>query len=191
MNDLIETDLTPETEEPKQSRQGKVMLGVIALVGLGLLAIFYYGVLNPPNKRVSEGMAPPIEMKTYDGEPISLAAYRGKPVIVNFWASWCLSCREEQPILEAAWRKYKDRVMFIGIAYLDQEVNARAYMEEFDVTYPYGPDLGSRIYTAYHVQGVPETFFIDAEGKLHGFHVGPISAQALDERIQQLLAAVP
>jgi len=183
--------MNPETPPERRSGQGRLMVSAIAFVGIILVAVFYWGVLNPPTRRPESGKAPAIELKTYDGDPISLAAYRGKPVVVNFWASWCLSCREEQPILEAAWRKYQDRVMFLGIAYLDQEVNARAYMEEFDVTYPYGPDMGSRIYTAYHVQGVPETFFIDAEGKLHGFHVGPISAAALDQRIQELLAITP
>lgn len=184
---------TPSTENmtPKGGGRGKLLVSGIAVVGLLLVAVFYLGVLNPPTKRPESGMAPTFELTTYDGEPIRLTDYRGKPVIVNFWASWCESCRDEQPILEAAWRKYQDRIVVLGIAYLDQEKNARAYMEEFGVTYPYGPDMGSRIYTAYHVQGVPETFFIDAEGKLHGFHVGPISASQLEQRIQELLALAP
>ena len=187
MSDSVTPTPPSEPEAPKRGRPGGALLvGVIVVVGILILGVFYYGILNPPSRRVGSGSAPPIVFTTYDGEQIDLADYRGTPVVVNFWASWCNPCRIEQPILEAAWRKHQGDVVFLGLSYLDQEVNARAYMEEFDVTYPNGPDLGSRIYTAYHVQGVPETFFIDAQGNVQGFHVGPIDARTLEQRIQEL-----
>ncbi|RME80850.1 MAG: TlpA family protein disulfide reductase [Caldilineae bacterium] len=188
-NTSLGTAMDPalESAQATPKRSGTTLLiGIVAVVGVLLLVVFYYGVLNPPSQRVGSGAAPPVVFTTYDGERIDIADYRGTPIVINFWASWCNPCRDEQPILEAAWRRHKGEVLFIGLSYLDQEKNARAYMEEFDVTYPNGPDMGSRIYTAYHVQGVPETFFIDANGNVQGFHVGPISAEELERRIQEL-----
>ena len=181
-------DLQPaDSSEPSSRRGGLWIVGGIAVVGLLLLAVFYWGILNPPSVRHGEGEALPIEFTTYDGQEIKLSDYLGMPVVVNFWASWCYPCRDEQAALEAAWRKYQGEVMFLGVGHLDQEPNALAYLEEFDVTYPSGPDMGGRIYNAYRVGGVPETFFIDANGQVQGFHVGPISARELDRRIQELL----
>ncbi len=195
---LTSTSSADVSPAPKPKRGGTTIIIIVAIVGVLLLAVFYYGILNPPSVRVASGSAPPIVFTTYDGNDISLADYQGKPVVVNFWASWCFPCREEQATLEAAWRKYSDQVQFLGLAYLDQEPNALAYIAEFDVTYPNGPDKGSRIYNTYHVQGVPETFFIDTEGKIatfkdaageeiKGYHIGPLSASLLENRIQQLL----
>ena len=177
----------PPSEQKRSERGSALFLGVIVLVGVLLLAVFYYGILHPPSRRVGSGVAPEIELVTYSGETVRLSDYRGKPVVINFWASWCYTCREEQPVLEATWRRYGGKVIFLGVDYLDQEPNARAYLKEFDVTYPNGPDKASRAYTTYHVQGVPETFFVDREGILQGFYVGPIPEAELEARIQALL----
>lgn len=187
---------TPAEAGPKQrSRTGSLLLiGAVAVIGLILLAVFYYGILNPPSVRVGSGKAPEITFTNYnfglsefDGQPVRLSELRGKPVVVNFWASWCVPCRDEQAGLEQAWQKYRDQVWFVGLDYLDQEPNARSYLSEFAVSYPNGPDKGSRAYSTYHVQGVPETFFIDAEGNVKGFFVGPIPEPELERRIQELL----
>lgn len=187
---------SPAEVQPKtRSRTGSLLLiGGVAVVGLVLLAVFYYGILHPPSVRVSSGKAPDFSFTNYDfgltkfdGQTTRLSDLRGKPVVVNFWASWCVPCREEQASLEQAWQEYGDDVWFVGLDYLDQEPNARGYLSEFAVSYPNGPDKGSRAYSTYHVQGVPETFFIDAEGNLQGFFVGPIPAPELDRRIQELM----
>ncbi|MCO6450623.1 MAG: TlpA family protein disulfide reductase [Caldilineales bacterium] len=188
MNQAIEPAAGEKSQPQKRSRLGNVLLfGIIAVVGIIFLVVFYIGILNPPSQRVSEGLAPEITFTTYDGQQMRLSELRGKPVVINFWASWCVPCREEQAILEETWQRHKGDVMFLGLDYLDQEPNALAYLAEFGVTYPNGPDKGSRAYTTYHVQGVPETFFVDAEGRLHGYYVGPIPASELERRIQELL----
>jgi len=187
MSDAVNSPPLPAAEPQRARRGGLLLFALIAIVGVALLAVFYYGMLNPPSKRASEGVAPDFQITTYDGETIKLSDYRGKPVVVNFWASWCVPCRDEQPLLEAYWQRYQDQVVFLGLNYLDQRPNALAYLSEFSVTYANGPDMGSRIYGAYHVQGVPETFFIDAQGQLQGFHVGPMTARDLEQRITQLL----
>ena len=102
--------------------------------------------------------------------------------MLNFWASWCKPCEEEAADLEAAWRKYKDQgIVFVGVDYLDQDPSAKRYLEKFDITFANGPDLASKISKRYTIRGVPETFFIDAEGKLVGCRkIGPLTPDELD-----------
>ncbi len=128
-------------------------------------------------------------MTTFEGETFALSDLRGQVVIINFWASWCPPCRDEASYLEATWRKYRDQgVVFIGVDYVDTEPNALAYIEEFDITYPNGPDIGQKIAGAYRIKGVPETFYVDKTGQLRGVHIGPLSWPTLDNMIEALLA---
>ncbi len=189
MNDDV-TPPTPSPAEPagRQRRGSRLLLGFFALIGVALLAVFVIGLLNPPSVRVGAGQAPEVAFTTFDGERMRLSDFRGKPVVMNFWASWCVPCREEAATLEQAWKTHQDKVQFVGLAYLDQDKNALPYLKEFGITFPNGHDLGSKAYTAYHVQGVPETFFIDADGNIQGYFVGPIPPSELEQRIQALLA---
>ena len=123
-------------------------------------------------------------------DTVNLADLRGKGVVLNFWASWCKPCEEEAAALEAAWRKYKDKgIVFVGVDYLDQDPAAKRYLEKFDITYPNGPDLASKISKRYTIRGVPETFFIDPQGKIVGCRkIGPfVSADELDQRIAEIM----
>ena len=107
-----------------------------------------------------------------------LASFRGKVVMVNFWASWCKPCEQEAPDLEQAWQFYKEsgRVVFIGADYVDTEPEARAYLAKFDITFPNGPDLGTRVSQIFRIKGVPETYFIDQQGVLQYAQIGPFSS---------------
>lgn len=119
-----------------------------------------------------------------------LSDYRGQVVVVNFWASWCPPCREEAPLLEATWRKYKDQgVVFVGIDIWDTEEDARAYMREFDITYPNLVDQRGRVAVEYGVTGIPETFFITSDGMISRKVIGAINRTTLEQSIQEALAA--
>lgn len=108
--------------------------------------------------------------------------------MVNFCASWCIPCRDEVPILEQNWRRYRERgVVFLGVAYLDTEKESLAFLEEFGVTYPNGPDLGTRIADAYRITGVPETFFIAKDGRVADLEIGPLTEARLVGAIETLL----
>ncbi len=123
-------------------------------------------------------------------DTVNLADLKGKGVVLNFWASWCGPCEEEAAALEAAWQKYKDKgVVFVGVDYLDQDPAAKRYLQKFNISYPNGPDLASKVAKRYSISGVPETFFIDPQGKLVGCRkLGPFtSAEELDQRIAQIL----
>jgi cytochrome c biogenesis protein CcmG/thiol:disulfide interchange protein DsbE len=128
-------------------------------------------------------------MALFDGGELSLEGLRGKPVILNFWASWCYpACYEEAPVLESTWRRYREQgLMVVGVDIQDKEANAREFMRRFDFTFPNGPDPGSRISIGFGVYGVPETFFIDREGRIVLKHVGAVTPTLMEEQVRALL----
>jgi cytochrome c biogenesis protein CcmG, thiol:disulfide interchange protein DsbE len=133
----------------------------------------------------ADGLAPPVEFTTFEGETIRLDDLRGQGVVLNFWASWCDPCREEAVLLEQSWRREQaNGIIFLGLDYLDQEPAALKYLEEYDVTYPNGPDLRSQAARRYGIKGVPETFFISPDGRIVETVIGPILNQA---QMDQLL----
>jgi len=156
---------------------------------LALLTLLAFGLVRANSGPREAGLAPDFTLTGFDGRTVTLSQLRGRVVVVNFWASWCPPCREEAAYLEQTWRKYRDRgVVFIGVDWLDTDKEARAYIEEFDITYLSGPDLGTRIADAYRIRGVPETFFVDETGALQGVNIGPLKAPNLDDKIDELLA---
>ncbi len=125
----------------------------------------------------------------WQSDTISLANLRGKGVVLNFWASWCKPCEEEAAALETAWRAYKDKgIVFVGVDYLDQDPAAKRYLQKFAVSYPNGANLASKISKRYTIRGVPETFFIDPQGKIVGCRkIGPLADAELRQRIAQIM----
>jgi cytochrome c biogenesis protein CcmG, thiol:disulfide interchange protein DsbE len=98
---------------------------------------------------------------------VSLAAYRGRPVVLNFWASWCEPCKQEAPLLESVWRRYRDRgLVVIGLDFNDLRSDARRFARENRMSYPLAYDGRGETLTDYGVVGAPETFFIDRTGRL-------------------------
>ena len=145
----------------------------------GLLILFVVlgvGLFRAQQGQVNVGEpAPDFELVTFDGDVYQLSDLRGKVVLINFWASWCESCKPEAKDLEDAYQIYLSRgdVIFLGIDYVDTEPEALAYLEEFGVTYPNGPDLRTEISQAYRIRGVPETFIIDQQGTIAHLQIGP------------------
>ena len=183
--------LTTENEAPsnpvaRSKRTGVIVTFAVLLALLGLLA---WGLKKVQAGPVSSGMAPDFSLTSFDGRTLKLSELQGQVVIINFWASWCPPCREEAAYLEQTWRKYEGKgVVFIGVDWVDTEKEALAYMDEFDLTYFNGPDIGTRIAQAYNLQGVPETFYVAKNGELRGVHIGPLKSPELDDKIDELLA---
>jgi cytochrome c biogenesis protein CcmG, thiol:disulfide interchange protein DsbE len=158
-------------------------LGAILSWGgiLSLLVLLYFGLLVSQKGPVEHAQqVPNFSLTTFAGEEINLADLRGKVVVINFWASWCKPCEQEAPDLENAWRYYQPRgdVVFLGIGYIDTEPEARAYLQKFQITYPNGPDLRTRISQAFRIRGVPETYIVDQEGRLADKKIGPYTSLA-------------
>ena len=175
----------PSSPTAKSKKIGLIIAFAVILALLGLLAWGLGKVQAGPRE---SGMAPDFTITGFDGRTVTLSELRGQVVIVNFWASWCPPCREEAAYLEETWRKYEGKgVVFIGVDWVDTEKEALAYIDEFDITYPNGPDLGTRISQAYRIKGVPETYIIDQNGQLVGTKIGPTTQAELQSLIDPLL----
>lgn len=136
-------------------------------------------------------VAPAWTLDRLDGSgELSLSSLRGKTVVLNFWASWCGPCRDEMPLLQAGWMRWQDRnVVFVGVDAKDDRGYARSFLKRYGVTYPNVYDGKGSLIGRYGVTGYPETFFIDAEGKVRYRIAGPVEKPSdLDEGIERALA---
>ncbi len=180
---------TPPVEAPAGKRSVRIWQAVFVLILLGFVGLLAARLIqtNESEQRAS-GAAPPFTFTTFEGETISLADLEGQGVVLNFWASWCDPCRDEAALLETTWRREQGNgIVFLGLDYLDQEPAAKAYLAEFDITYPNGPDLQSAAARRYGIKGVPETFFIDASGNIQEIVIGPIVSEArMDELLDKI-----
>jgi len=164
-----------------------LMLGPV----VALVALLAYGFRTDPREIPTPLLgrpAAPFSLQLFDGGRFSLADQRGKVVVVDFWASWCVPCREEASLLEATWRAYRDRgVVLVGVNFQDDEDAARAFIREFGLSFPNGRDVGSRIAVDYGVYGIPELFFVTPDGMIASKHIGLIGRETLEARIEEAL----
>jgi len=175
-------------------RRRLVVAAGILVPAVALLGLLAYGFWTDsryiPSPLIGKS-APPFTLTLFDGSVLKLEELRGKVAFVNFWASWCVPCREEAPALEAASRAYRPRdVVFVGINIQDKEPDARAFVDEFGITYANGIDHGSRIAMDYGVYGIPETFIIDRAGRITYKQIGAISAAKVAAKLDGTLAGV-
>lgn len=183
-------------------RVRRLIAVVVVLLFVGLLT---YGLLSKAaNRRIDESLAngmapvaPSFKLPVLDpgqlpaplagrlraplaGAEVSLAELRGVPLVLNFWASWCVPCREEAPILQHGWRKLGPRgVLFLGLNMQDLTDDARSFLKDFGITYPTIRDQGNDVAQAYGVTGVPETYFISAHGRVVDHVIGVVDPSQL------------
>lgn len=188
MTDILNTDAQPQ---PQQS--GGLGAGSIAVIAAIVVAavIFGFALVQQSQTQPTDGKAPDFEFTTFDGETMRLSDLRGKVVVINFWASWCIPCKDEAPELRAAWQHYAERgdVVFLGIAYADNGPRSMEFMAEYGLDYMNAPDLGTRISELYNIQGVPETFIIDKDGNVAEFIYAGVNQEQLYRMIDPLLGA--
>jgi len=175
-----------EQAPPRPRRWGVILVWGLLL---GLLAILGLGLIRSQQGPVGVGaMVPDFTLTTFDGEEIDIRDLRGQVVVINFWASWCKPCEQEAAELEQAYQLYRDQdVAFLGVDYVDTDREALAYLEKFGITYPNGPDLGTRISQAFRIRGVPETYLVGPDGRLAAIKIGPY--QSLEEIVSQVETA--
>ena len=135
--------------------------------------------------------APDFQLPSMDGGIESLAAYRGRPVLVNFWASWCFECIEEHRVLMAAQERYADEFTIVGILYQDTVEDARRFLLRYgDGGWPNLIDASGTMAIEYGVSGVPESFFIDADGVVRYKQWGAVTADTVESQLRRLFDEV-
>jgi len=166
---------------------------VVALAAVaGLLGLLVWRLTHQSKPPKIGGPAPAFSSRRVDtGGTLDLASLRGKPVVLNFWASWCGPCKGEATTLEQAWRQYKSQgVVFVGVDYHDVTGDARRFLAHHDITYPTVQDGSGMIADRYGVSAVPETYFIDRRGHLVGEHIKGTVANQKDAFIRGVKAAL-
>lgn len=143
--------------------------------------------VTPQITQAPSKQAIPFSMKSFDGRDVSLDALKGKPVVVNFFASWCGPCQLEAPALREAWSEFGDKVEFVAVAIDDSEEGARGFLKEFKLDFTAGLDSTGEIMKAYNIYGIPKTYIIDRTGLVLYEHSGVITREDLDRAIKLTL----
>jgi cytochrome c biogenesis protein CcmG/thiol:disulfide interchange protein DsbE len=157
--------------------------GAVAVV---LLTAMGWGLAHPasaPPDAVLGKPAPDVVIQGLDGGQASIAGLRGQPVVLNFWASWCAPCRQEEGTLKSAAQRWEGRVAFLGVDFRDSADAARATQERVHYPYPVGP-AADGVPAAYGVTAPPETFFLDARGLVVARFVGPLDTDLIERYLQ-------
>ena len=186
-------------ESGSRKRWKIVSIVSLALLIVAFFALLAYGLSNRTSATGRSGVtrvgkpAPPFSMTLIDGSEFRLDDHAGKPLVINFWASWCPPCRDESPGFERVWRKYQSQgVQFVGVNIQDTQEQAERYTEEFELTFPNGRDPDGKITVEYGVIGLPVTFFIGANGLVEGRWVGAAPEDRLEDWTRALIdRAVP
>jgi cytochrome c biogenesis protein CcmG, thiol:disulfide interchange protein DsbE len=181
---------TPAPAVPARIPRNWLKVGLIlgpAFVVIGLLAwaTFSSGTAPQPGDA-----APTFAAERLDGSgSLSLEDFEGKPLVINFWASWCLPCEEEAPLFSSMAQRYEGEVSFLGVNIKDAKSDAEVFDKRFDVAYPSVRDEGRTIEDSYGLTGQPETFLITADGTIHEHIPGAVTDAAyLQELLDKLVA---
>ncbi len=187
-----------ETIEAPIRRGVPLWMQIVIWVGIAGLLVMVGVTLNKrqqgtvqPGEEIPNFTLPLFSGYEYEGKSeVELSDLSGKVVVINFWASWCKPCEQEAAELEQAWEYYQPtgQVIFLGVDYVDTEPEARVYLKKFGITYPNGPDMGTRISQMFRIQGVPETYFISKDGVLQYVQIGPFtSLEQIQAQVDALL----
>ena len=161
---------------------------VVVLVGAVVAAVLLTSGGKKAGNATRGEAAPNFTLPSLqDGKgSISLASYKGTPVLVNFWATWCVPCKDEMPLLEAAHKKWASKVQFVGIDRQDYKPDALRFAQDTRVTYPLAADPDATLDGAYRLRGMPTSVFIDRNGRIVERVTGPLTRSQLEDTLTTL-----
>jgi cytochrome c biogenesis protein CcmG/thiol:disulfide interchange protein DsbE len=188
--------MSADLHEPIQKRPTRrrvIMLAIVVAVVAAVVALLATGLGRDPSVTASPLVgkaAPNFNLQGLDGPAVKLSNLRGQVVVVNFWASWCAECHDEQAALDATWQQYQDSgVVLVGVDFEDTAGSARDYVHNVGLSYPVVEDTNSRTALAFGIRGIPETFLIDRSGRIADRVIGAVSADTLAKKIDAVLGA--
>jgi cytochrome c biogenesis protein CcmG/thiol:disulfide interchange protein DsbE len=172
------------------ARRHKVITGVVALFVVAVIAVSLATRSTqspPPSDPAAAGFTLPALGQT--GQQVSLSQYQGKPVIVNFWASWCAPCQQETPLLASWYKQQHGHVVLLGLDENDIAADAIKFANAKGVSYPVGFDPNVTVAPAYHVDGLPQTFFLNAGHRVVDHVLGAVTRAELAKGLRLMNAA--
>ena len=166
-----------------------VTAALLFLLGYGLAKNRPQRTLDQAIERGQRASAPNIRLATLNSNRVSsLSAYRGRVVVVNYWASWCGPCRFEAPLLQSWYAKMKNLGgVVLGVDTYDLTSDARSFIKQYHLTYPMLRDPGGKTKTAFGVSGFPESFVIDRSGRVAALERGPVDNSFMENTVIPLL----
>jgi len=170
----------------------RTVLAVGFAIAATLVAVLFLGLGKDPQAIASPLIgraAPSFALREVgSGMTINLEQLRGKPTVINFWATWCAPCYEEHPVLVASARSMQPQVQFLGVVFQDSEEKIiQAFLRDRGTAYPTVVDDAGKTAIAYGVGGVPETFFLDASGAIVAKHSGPLTSELLQSNLMKAM----
>ena len=198
MSEVVENAPVQESVRKNKHRRRIVIFCVVSLLNVGLLALILTQLLTPATNSVSDPLvghpAPNFSLVMLGSDTgksaLSLSNFKGKPVILNFWASWCQPCKDELPLLENAWKQMqaqKKDIVFLGIDFQESSSDATSFLQLHRISYLAGLDTNGAIASKYGVTSLPQTIFIDRNGTVTSREPQELTAQELSKNLQLII----
>lgn len=172
----------------KPQKNNAVLIAIAVVITIAIMLIEFNKSKPIPaanDKNVGIGIgktAPDFELKDLSGKSVRLSDFRGKSVILNFWASWCPPCREEMPEFQRIYNENKDKLAVIGVNLQESKENSEAFVKKLGITFPILLDPNAEVKDIYNVFTQPVTYFIDANGKIADKKFGPLTSEEIIEK---------
>jgi len=180
------------TKRRSWSAWAGLFIPLIVLLGLLAAGMVHHDRALAISEALARGQTPEVPdivLPAFDGPPVSLPGLHGHPVVLNFWASWCVPCREEAPLLQAVWQQFHARgLIVLGVDTQDLSTPAQAFIAQYGLSFPAVRDADGSVARRFGATGVPETFFISADGRILGKFPGEqVDAAVWKEAAEALL----
>lgn len=198
MSELAENAPVQGSVSKNKRRRRMLIFCAVSLLNVGLLALLLTQLLTPAPNTVSDPLvghpAPDFSLamlRPHTGKSaLSLSNFKGKPVVLNFWASWCAPCKEEAPLLERTWKQVQAQgkdVVILGVDFQDSNNDGMRFLQLYSITYPIVLDADGSVAFKYGITSLPQTIFINRHGTVMSRVPRELTAQVLSSKLQLII----